>query len=181
MLIKNGKEATQIEYVSLGILVIAGLIFATETTISLVIGIFGLGMFLFVRSWIAIDRTIFMEEDGCTISFWKYKKKYRWSDFSVKEIRRCQDAPNRMSPTYYKKCVVLSVKAIHKPKWFSISRYNGLIRPFSLIVIYFQPKQRKGEKPIVFIYEVEEDKFRECMKTWNVAIEETEKREFISV
>ncbi len=179
MVIKSGKEN------------IIGLsIFFISITGMFISGIYEVGVFysgfvcfypflLFFKAWISIGRTFTMDEEGCTVCFLWYKKKYRWENLYIKRIEHYYNIPGDQHH-YYTDAAVFSVHAIHKPKWWHAYSYSWHVHPFSFFFVYFPLApdiRKKVGKPLGgTIYEVNEEMFLEKLKSWNVELEDTRVR-----
>lgn len=123
-----------------------------------------------MRYWIATGRTLIMNEDGCTVCFGWYKKKYKWDELKVKRMEDYRNAFGYRSP--YTKGVIFSPNIIHKPKWLKPEEYSIHVHPITFFFVYFPPAKRtRANGPA--LYTVDEEVFREKMKIWNVELENT--------
>lgn len=126
---------------------------------------------LTILGGISQGRTFIMDEEGCTVCFWKYKKKYTWEDLITKRIEE-HDFPSiirgKNSCPYLKGAIFAPYK-IHKPKAIGTSLYS-LFHPLSCIYINFSLEDVNYENGRY--YEIEEAVFMEKMKQWGIALEE---------
>ena len=90
---------------------------------------------LFTRLWIALDRTLIMDEEGCTVSFLGFKKKYLWKNLSIKRIEHYYYDVGAYNYYGDSDAIVFSVHRIHKPRWMQAYDYSFLIHPFSFLYI----------------------------------------------
>lgn len=130
--------------------------------------IFGIMNLIFIPNWMANGRTFIMNENGCVVCFLWYRKEYKWDDFQVKGIEDFSHA--REYKNTYTRGAVFSPRRIRKPWWWTPSLYCWRLHPLSFVFVNFTPKERWfGTSPI---YEIDEKKFMEKMKEWNVELEE---------
>lgn len=121
-----------------------------------------------MRYWIATGRTLIMDEEGCTVCFGWYRKKYKWDELKVKRMEDYRNAFGHRSP--YTKGVIFSPYTIHKPKWLKPDEYSKYVRPFTFFFVYFPPEKRtRANGPA--LYTIDEVVFLEKMKIWNVKLE----------
>ena len=134
---------------------------------------------LFTRLWIALDRTLIMDEEGCTVSFLGFKKKYLWKNLSIKRIEHYYYDVGAYNYYGDSDAIVFSVHRIHKPRWMQAYDYSFLIHPFSFFFVYcpsLHSDGKENKKKMVFRYEVNEREFLEQMKNWNVELEDTRRK-----
>lgn len=130
--------------------------------------IFGSLSLIIIPYWIATGRTFVMNEEGCVVSILWYRKQYKWADFQVKGIEDFCHA--REYKNTYTRGAVFSTRRIRKPWWWTPELYCWRLHPLSFVFVNFTPKERWfGTSPI---YEMDEKKFMEKMKEWNVELEE---------
>ena len=79
MVVKSGK-GNRIT----GILLVLGAIVFFYSDIEVLVGV----IVLFTRLWMTMDRTLIMDEEGCTVSFLGFRKKYLWKNLRIKRIER---------------------------------------------------------------------------------------------
>lgn len=118
---------------------------------------------LTINLWIALGRTITLDEDAFSIEFLWYKKCYKWEELKVKqEIVHRNDIRFRIP---YTKGIVFSTRYIHKPKWLDPVKYNIYFRPFSFIFLKYS-----SEKNLVDFdnYYIDENEIKDKLKKWNV-------------
>lgn len=120
---------------------------------------------------IAIGRTFIMDEEGCTVCFWKYRKKYAWEELKTRKIEE-HHLPSMFRGRYscpYLKEAIFAPHKIRKPKVIRAQLYS-LFHPLSCVYINFSI----GDVPYHGrYYEVDEVTFRQKMKEWGVDLEET--------
>ena len=120
---------------------------------------------------IATGRTFILDQEGCTVLFWKYRKKYTWGELKTKRIES-HHLPSMLRGRYtcpYLTEAIFSPYRIHKPKLIRAGLYS-LFHPFSCIYINFSNKDANYQHGRY--YEVEEATFRQKMKEWGVELEE---------
>ena len=121
--------------------------------------------------FISYGRTFIMDENGCTVCFWKYHKKYIWEELHTKRIEK-HHLPSLLDGRYsypYLTEVVFSPHKIRKPRFIRGATYC-LLHPLSCIYVNFSPKNQNYSSGRY--YEVDEAIFRQKMSEWNVALEE---------
>ncbi len=120
---------------------------------------------------ISYGRTFVLNEYGCTVHFWKYKKLYTWDQLKTKRIEKYNSRPliNGTYRGYYLTEAIFCFRKIRKPKFIRPSTYS-IIHPFSCIYINFNPTPENWKRGRH--YEVDEMEFREKMKQWGVELEE---------
>lgn len=138
-----------------------------------------ISLLLIFRYWIVFGRTIIMDKDGCTISFWGISKKYKWDELKTKRI---ENYSHRLRTRHqpYTKGAIFSPKHVRNPLKlmpieYSVFHLVPSIRFFGYIFVFFDP-HFAGPAVQPDIYEVEEAEFRKCMAEWNVDIEDTTRR-----
>ena len=116
---------------------------------------------------ISTGRTFIMDEEGCTVCFWKYRKKYSWGELKTKRIEK-HVLPSmfrgRISCPYLKEAIFAPYK-IRKPKVIRAELYS-IFHPLSCIYINFALENDNWQTGRY--YEVEEATFRQKMKQWGV-------------
>ncbi len=142
-----------------------------------IIFLFNLPAFLVAFSGlVSTGRRFFIDKSGCTVYFWKFKKKYTWQQLKTKRIER-YNCPSMLrggpSPPYLTE-VILFPRTIHKPLFIRPSLYS-MLHPFSCIYFNFALKEEGFEYSRY--YEVEEETFLQRMKEWGVDLEEKRQRD----
>ena len=122
------------------------------------------------RHYIAFGKTIYINETGCTVKLWFYKKTYSWSELKTKRIENFdQRLCGRGDP--YVRGVVFSTKSNFKtPELIAIETYlMCCLNPFAFFVVLFQPHD--SHTRMVHTYEVDEETFMEKMESFGITIE----------
>ena len=103
----------------------------------------------FLYHLVAVGRTIYLNEDGCIVTFGKYQKRYKWEDFIVKRVELYRGTEYRYSVYNKVKIVVLSPHKIYqynktykKGQW-TAPAYCAARHPFSMVYIYGFGKESK--------------------------------------
>lgn len=122
---------------------------------------------------IFLGRTFILDEEGCTVCFFRYRKKYRWDELEVKRIQNYLYSFGQLAP--HTGCVVLSPLSSCRSVKTDPMNY-GLRHPLTFIFLQFRKEVTLKEKidyyPGARVYPVDEAEFREKMKLWNVELEE---------
>lgn len=126
-----------------------------------------LWLYILISVWVLKGKTIIMDAEGCDIRFWKFRKKYLWSDFQTKRLEiYCA------SYGYRKKGIVFCKKRIRSMNESHPCNYV-LTRPyFSYFYVTFpaaEEDKTQGNSKEDF-REVDEEEFISKMKEWNVRI-----------
>ncbi|MBQ3004413.1 MAG: hypothetical protein IJD88_00635 [Clostridia bacterium] len=131
-----------------------------------------------VLHWISYGRTLKMDKDGCTITFLKISKRYKWTELETKRVEDYSNAIRTFEPFYAG--VIFYKKKTRKPKWILPSVFSKYVHPFSFFYVYFNPhidtrtvKAKNSKQPSV--YYVEESEFLKQMAEWGVELEDTRK------
>ena len=127
-----------------------------------------------IAGLISTGRTFIMDEEGCTVVFWKYRKKYMWEELKTRRIEE-HTFPSmhrgRVGYPYLKGAIFAPYK-IHKPRIIRANLYS-LFHPFSCI--YINCSIPNTNYQIGRYYEVEETTFCQKMNDWGVTLEEIPK------
>ena len=118
---------------------------------------------------ISTGRTFIMNEEGCTVCFWKYRKKYTWGELKTKRIES-HVLPSMFRGSVfcpYLKEAIFAPYKIRKPKVIRADLYS-IFHPFSCIYVNFAIEDEKWQTGRY--YEVEETTFKEKMKQWSVEL-----------
>lgn len=170
MVVKSGK-GNRIT----GILLVLGAIVFFYSDIEVLVGV----IVLFTRLWMTMDRTLIMDEEGCTVSFLGFRKKYLWKNLRIKRIERYYYSNGAYNDYDDSRAIVFSVHRIHKPRWMQAYDYSFLIHPFSFFFVYcpsLHSDGKENKKRWYSLYEVNEREFLEQMKNWNVELEDTRRK-----
>lgn len=116
---------------------------------------------------ISTGRTFIMDEDGCTVCFWKFRKKYTWEELKTRKIEK-YTLPSmlrgRLSCPYTKEAFAAPYQ-VRKPRAIRSNLYS-LFHPFSFIYINFSLDNEDWKTGRY--YEVEEGIFVQKMKDWGI-------------
>lgn len=136
MVIKSGKKAMELVIIIFVCSVFVTLMFAFVAEIlteALTLGSIYMG--IYVLMYIALGRTIIMDENGCEVCLGKYKKMYLWDELQVKRV---EDYRYTLSYKYpYLSGVIFSPRKIYKPRWLDPVLYNAFVHPLSFFYVYF--------------------------------------------
>ena len=127
---------------------------------------------------ISVGKTIIMNEKGCTLCLWKYKKSYTWAELKIRYIEDKRDTYGK--PGAYSAYAIFSTHKINKSRKTAPYTYNWVFHPFSFsfFYVFFQVKNMMwGYKVCVDIYPVDEKEFMEKMQEWGVELEVYNARE----
>lgn len=127
---------------------------------------------------IAAGRTFVMEEQGVTVSLWRFRKTYRWEELQTKRIEEYAaltfGRANGNCP--YHKGAYFAPYPVRKPRWIGRLMY-ATFHPWRFIYVnfYVPPpkypgwlfKDWRGRS-----YEVKEEEFLEKMNRWQVELEQ---------
>lgn len=138
-----------------------------------------LGFFLLIpcvqliRHWVAFGRIITLNEEGCSIQFLCWKRTYLWSVLKTKRVEYTADCWGHEDG--YTWSVIFSKKYIKRPMKLKPLTYGVYLHPFSFVFLHFDfelPNKKGRMKDRDNIYIVDEERFREKMREWNVSLEE---------
>ena len=120
-----------------------------------------------MRLWVSVDRKLTMDENGCTVEFYGFKRYYKWEEFKVKQII---DQRNSLGYDLYDKGVIFCKHKVRRPRWLKISKYCGLVHPWSIVYVNFIPEKKSGWDIEKYSHSmaVDEKEFMACMKEWNI-------------
>lgn len=176
MVIKSGKENLVLVFVIFICFAFLYVLAWSETGIWHY-GILGIGVIVTVRYWIMLMRKLIMDEQGCTVSFLWFKKKYYWNQLKVKRIESYEKHQGYSIP--YTGGVIFSKKSVYKPIGWTPLYYNWLFHPFSFFFVNFAVQlnlKRTKARPCPPIYEIKEEVFLSQMQEWGVELEDTRKK-----
>ncbi|MBQ3004412.1 MAG: hypothetical protein IJD88_00630 [Clostridia bacterium] len=125
-----------------------------------------------IRFWITYGRTLIMDEEGCTVKFLCFRRKYKWTELKTKRVEDYTRALRYREP--FTGGVIFCKKRTRKPKWLTPSNHCMLVHPFSFFFVYFDPHTNVPEGSYHYqikAYVVEKEKFLKQMKEWNVDLE----------
>ena len=123
-----------------------------------------------LRCWIAIGRTLTMDQQGITVSVFLHKKSYSWSELKTKRYAEFENAYGYRD--FHSSGAEFSLNMVHRPKWLKPQAYCSLAHPISFCFVYFRPKLPKGKHPYYrAIYAVDEAEFRAKLDEWGVQMD----------
>lgn len=139
---------------------------------------------VFMRHFIAVGRTIIMDQEGCTVIFGRYYKKYRWDELIVKRLEWFRGDGHKFGVYSKMKIAVFAPHKIYKyyknykkGQW-SASGYCMAWHPLSIIYVRLvsdiELEKVKSEKKFdnYLSYVVEERTFLEKLDGWDVELED---------
>ena len=166
MTIKSEKILWKYILIAFVVILLLGIICITDGMF--VFMMCGLSFYVLICTAISLGKTIILDEKGCTLCFWKYKKIYRWEEFKIKRMEDYRDiyrAPTDQIP--YLAFVFFSVKNAHKPMKMEPDTYATFLHPFSFsyFFVYFHVDSAwSGGKRCIRYYDVDEKEFLEKMQ-----------------
>lgn len=123
------------------------------------------GTTLLVSNYIAINRTVIMNEFGYKVTLGKYTREYTWADLSIKRI----EPPHiGLRLSYHSGGAFFSIFPVRKPKWIDPALYCTLFHPFSCFFVYFKNKD-SNQTP--GIYEVDKNSFLDQLEFWGIYLD----------
>lgn len=125
--------------------------------------------FIVVRYFVTTFRTICMNEQGCTISLWNYRRTYLWEELSMK---RLEGEHLGLRIPYHSGGVFFSVHPVKKPRILDPCEYCMFMHPLTCFYVYFSPnvRLRQGYDQID-PYVAERKAFLHLLETWGVELE----------
>lgn len=127
-------------------------------------------MYLFsISTLISVGRTFILDETGCTVSFWKFKRTYTWDQIKTKVIITYSFRPLLMGtncPEYLTE-IIFTPYIMRKPRFIRAYIYS-IFHPFRCIYMYFDPKENRFRSSKY--YEADEEEFRTKMAQWGVEL-----------
>lgn len=154
MVIKSGKKAMELVIIVFVCSVFVTLMFAfvaESLTEALTLGSIYMG--IYVLMYIALGRTIIMDENGCEVCLGKYKKMYLWDELQVKRVEDYRYTLSYKYP-YYLELYSHLVKFISPGGWIQFCITHLCIH-FHFFMYIFQTMIRRVER----IYVVDEKCF----------------------
>lgn len=109
-----------------------------------------------LRFDIATGRTIIMDEEGCSVSWGKYRREYKWNDFQVKAV--VDFRPSLLDRYIYNRSAIFSTKPkIYNSLWWSPIDYSWMLHPLTFVFINFTPNMPLNKRWIESeLYEINE-------------------------
>lgn len=125
---------------------------------------------------VAYGRTFVLDEEGYTVCFMGFRKKYLWSELRTRRIQPYPKFAVRSRGDFpYRQVAIFSPRRFRKSRLIRPGLYR-IFHPLSFMYINFyipdpvvcgQTIHRRGRH-----YEADEQEFREKMKQWHVELEE---------
>ena len=116
--------------------------------------------------YVAIGRTIIMDESGCKIVLGRFSREYAWNEICIK---RLEPACLGLRNPYHLGCAFFSIKQVNKPIWLDPSLYCTFCHPLSCFFVYFvkyDANSNASDTP--GLYEAEKHSFVEQLQQWGV-------------
>ncbi len=126
-----------------------------------------------IKFWITYGRTLIMDEEGCTVKFLGFSRKYKWTELKTKRIEDYTRALSYREP--YTGGVIFYKKRTRKPQWITPANYSFCVHPFTFFFVYFTPNTSAPVGSYHYrmkVYEVNENEFLNQFKEWNVELED---------
>lgn len=117
-----------------------------------------------ILTWIVTQHTLIMDEKGCTVLLWKYKRTYKWNDFAIIRIEKCID-------DNYNEFAFFSLYLNRKARIKRPILYCKYCHPFTSFFVFFIPPEAKrlGSR-MPETCAVDKGEFLDKMKEWGVQI-----------
>lgn len=143
-----------------------------------------LGTFLFaftaLQEAMVLCKTVVLDQDGVSVYFWRFHKRFSWDDFATKRAGRYYYMGTPLYPVFDRplwipssKGMIFSTKAspFRKiiPDHFFLNGY-GFLQPMSTFFVFFEV----GHEEIENAYYVDENYFLRNLKQWGVEWETVE-------
>ena len=114
----------------------------------------------------AAGKVLTLDCEGCTISFLLYRKRYLWSEFSVKRLEDFQNTHSyRQQP---EEGAIFSIKSFRRPRWMGPLEFFMLTAPLSSFFVCFRVGDARYPNP----YTVDKTDFLNALARWGVVLDE---------
>lgn len=116
---------------------------------------------------VSYGRTFVFDENGCTVCFGIYRKKYSWNELKTKKIERYYgpDILGGIVSCPYMEVAIMAPYVIRKPRFIRAPLYSCL-HPLSCIYINFALKE--GNYETGRYYEIDKEIFLQQMNAWSI-------------
>ena len=131
------------------------------------IGLFVILWLYSIISTVAYGKTLLFDENGCTVSFGKYKKIYSWKDFEY--IRYYDYSKPKFRSEGLVGGIVFSKKPINL-KRMTLNSYYGF-HPFSFVYVTFINEKRSQLQTYRDAYTAPKEEFVNKLKEWGVEVQ----------
>lgn len=166
MVIKSNKSYTDCLIGLYVIVFLASFLFAREIGIVAALVLLACSSVIIALHYVAIGRTIIMDERGCRIILGGYSKEYTWHEISIKRLEPpCLGLRN----PYHLGSAFFSITQVNKPTWLDPSLYCTFCHPLSCFFVYFikhDTNHTAGTTP--GIYEMDKCSLMEQLQQWGV-------------
>ena len=192
MVIQSERNVRVTDFVMILMLTGLGIWFASMWKIAVNMGFFDiivLGVWLMVMAaidfglicrYISTGKKVLMNQEGCIISFWIWKKQYNWDYFKVKQLEHYYEGYDCVPLTPYKEGAVFSAYPIRRSKKHKILDDRTIItrHVFSMVLVAFKTEMTEEEKNMRNmmwgVCEVDKEEFLQKMEEWGVELEKPE-------
>ena len=121
--------------------------------------------------WFVFGKTIVLDEEGCTIKFFCFQKRYLWSDFQTKQYAKYSGSFRRYSLPYASGAE-FCLKSQRKKKTMGFDAYS-FFHPWTFFFVFFSECDSKDRIKMWYsYYVVNESEFRSKLQEWGVEMEE---------
>ena len=176
MLIKSNKNAYISNLCLLFVCLFFSIIMAiTLQSIDLFFSLFISILALWFLDFVAISKKILLNQDGCIIQLFCFKKFYKWKD--IERAAFCDYSLCYPYDSLYKYGVEFLVNKKKRCMFLNPHHYS-IYKPFSYFYVCFSPSVCKCEKKHIgkkdtrqLIFIVNQDEFMEKMNDWGVYIQ----------
>ena len=122
----------------------------------------------FVPLAIASSRTFVLDENGCTVSLWRFQKTYRWEDMKTKQQENFGAAWRSIG--WMNEGIVFCVHRTKRPLIIPVVYYCAFRHPFSYIYIEFKKKKPDGTTQSS-LYAIDEQELKTHLNEWGVQLD----------
>lgn len=167
MVIQSSKNCT-VYLIALSVIVLlAGVLFAYAFGIAAALILLICAAIIIALYYVAIGRTIIMDERGCKIVLGKYSKEYDWDEIRIKRLEPpCLGLRN----SYHLGSAFFSIKQVRKPAWLDPLLYCTFCHPLSCFFVHFL--ENGASANTVGIYEAHKHSFVKQLQQWGVDLAE---------
>lgn len=174
MVVKSDAESISFVYLLFGLTIVLMIMCFRDGDFW---GLFPLWIFMFVfiiSHWMVIGRTLRMDEQGCSVCFLCYRKRYQWEELQVKSVEYHDHDSGLRLP--YTGGIVFIAKGKRGPrKLYDLLDYNSSC-PFSSFFVFFRPEEPVDKWTYYKgVYEVDKEQFMKKLEEWRVEIQEVVK------
>lgn len=138
-------------------------------TISLISLVVLIGIVAFIH-WLVIGKKLNISSDGCTVSFFRYRRFYRWDEFSIirlENLRNAYSFGSKFKPCY-EEYVFLSICPVKKPSWMYPNEYC-MFHPLNCFFVCFCDLHLPDAESSA-LYVADKEEFLGKLKEWGVSL-----------